>query len=70
MRRLVAILQGVWTAGLLLAGTATGALLGYAIAGVVGSICLAAAGVLLAGFLAAPCGLRTLLQALRLLEVA
>jgi hypothetical protein len=70
MRRLVTILQGVWTFGLLLAGVVIGSSLGYAIAGVIGGICLAVGGILLAAFLAAPSGLRMLLQVLRLLEIA
>jgi hypothetical protein len=64
------ILRAVWTVGVLLAGLVVGVAVGYGTAGWIGAVCLGMTCLLLAGLVAGPGGLRTLLQALRLLEVA
>lgn len=70
MGGLLCILRAVWVVGVLLAALAVGATVGYGTAGWIGGICLGVTCLLLAGLVAGPGGLRTLLQALRLLEVA
>jgi hypothetical protein len=70
MGGLLHIPRAVWTVVVLLAGLVVGAAVGYGTAGWIGAICLGMTCLLLAGLVAGPGGLRMLLQAIRLLEVA